>query len=173
MKKDFVLPILVLTLICMLISSALAVTNSFTAPVITSAAAARAESARNSIIPEADGFELMQLDGLPATVTEVYKSTNNVGYIFMLKTPGYGGDINLICGIKEDGTIIACKTLSQTETKGLGTKVTETPFESQFVGKDASLDEVSVISGATISSKAYINAIEDAFAAVEIAKEVQ
>lgn len=173
MKKDFVLPILALTLICLLISAALAFTNSFTAPVIEKAAAERAEAARSEVIPAADSFELITVDGLPATVKEVYKTTNNVGYIFMLTAAGYGGDISIICGIAPDGSIIATKTLQQTETKGLGTKITEEPFAGQFPGKDASLSGVDAITGATISSKAYINAIKDAFTAYDIVKGVQ
>ncbi|MBR2880620.1 MAG: FMN-binding protein, partial [Oscillospiraceae bacterium] len=55
-------------------------------------------------------------------------------------------------------------TLSHGETAGLGTKVTEDGFRSQFPGKDASLEGVDAIGGATISSSAYIRAIEDVFA---------
>ncbi len=173
MKKDFVLPILALTLICLIISAALAITNSFTEPVIAKAATDRAEAARSEVIPDADGFELIKADGLPATVKEVYKTTNNVGYIFMLAASGYGGDINIICAISPDGTIIATKTLAHTETKGMGSKITEEPFAGQFPGKDSTLEGVDAISGATISSKAYIGAIKDAFAAYEIVKGVQ
>lgn len=172
MKKDFVLPILVLTVICLLISAALAVTNSVTEPVITAAAAARAEEARNAIIPDAEGFELMKLSGLPATVTEVYQSTNDVGYVLMLTTTGYGGEIKLICGIDNAGLIIAAQTLSQSETKGLGTKAIE-KIESVLPGVDQALNGVDAVSGATITSKGYISAIQDAFKAFEIAKEAQ
>ena len=168
MKKDFIIPILVLVLICLVISAALAFTNSATAPVIEAAAANRAEAARNDVIPDADGFEQLDFDGLPKTVTEVYKATNDIGYIFMLTAKGYGGQMKLICGIDTDGNIIACKTLEQSETKGLGTRVTEEPFESRFAGADASLDGVSAITGATISSTAYIGAVKDAFTAFEI-----
>ena len=170
-KKDFVMPILVLTIICLVITAALAVTNSFTQPVIEDAAAQRAQQARAEIIPDAEDFELMELEGLPGTITEVYKTTNEVGYIFMISTTGYGGEMNLICGIDQEGKIISVKTLSHSETKGMGSKTTEEPFRSQFVGKDSSLDGVQAISGATISSTAYINAINDAFAAWNIAKE--
>jgi electron transport complex protein RnfG len=173
MKKDFVLPIVVLTLICLIISAGLAITNNYTEPVIAKAAADRAEAARSAVIPEAESFELLEAGGLPATVKEVYKTTNNVGYIFMLTAPGYGGDINILCGIAPDGTILATKTLQQSETKGLGSKITEAPFAGQFPGKDASLDGVDAISGATISSRAYLGAIKDAFAAFDIVKGVQ
>jgi electron transport complex protein RnfG len=170
-KKDFVMPIVVLTVICLVITAALAITNSFTQPVIEEAAAERAQAARAEIIPEAEDFVLMELEGLPATITEVYKTTNDVGYIFMITTTGYGGEMDLICGIDQQGCIISVKTLSHSETKGMGSKTTEEPFRSQFVGKDSSLDGVEAISGATISSTAYINAINDAFTAWNIAKE--
>ena len=172
MKKDFVLPVIVLALICLVISAALAFTNSVTQPVIEEAASKRAEAARSDVIPDAEGFELLEIDGLPKTVTEVYKTTNDIGYIFMLTAKGYGGDIKLICGVDNDGKIISCKTLEQSETKGLGTRITESPFESQFVGADAALDGVSAITGATISSSAYISAVQDAFTAFELVKEV-
>ena len=171
-KKDFVLPILVLTVICLVISAALAVTNSFTAPVITKAAAARAEEARNAIIPSAEGFEQVDTDGLPATDTEAYKSTNNVGYVFMLTTTGYGGDIKLICGIDPDGKMIGIKTLEQSETKGLGTKAID-KLESLIPGKDSALDGVDAVSGATITSKGYLSAVNDALKAFELVKEGQ
>jgi len=168
--KDFVKPILVLTLICIFISAALAFTNQKTAPIIAEAERVKAEQARKEVLPEADSFTLMELTGLPTTVLAVYKADNGAGYVFMLSTKGYGGEMKLICGIDADGKITECNTLSQSETKGLGTKTTLPEFRDQFVGKDSSLSGVETISGATISSKPYINAIKDAFTAYEMAK---
>lgn len=170
-KNDFVKPIVVLMLICLVISAALAYTNKITAPIIAEAERIKAEQARIEVLPEADSFTLLELTGLPSTVTAVYKADNGAGYVFMLTTKGYGGAIRLICGIDKDGKITDTNTLSQSETKGLGTRITQAPFRSQFNGKDASLDGVETISGATISSRPYINAIKDAFTAFEIAKE--
>lgn len=171
MKKDFVMPILVLTLICLIISAVLAFTNSKTEPVIVLAAQERAEEARNEIIPSATGFKKLEIDGLPSTITEVYATENDVGYVFMITTTGYGGEMQLICGIDNDGRIISCKTLKHSETKGMGSKTAEDDFRNQFVGKDSSLDGVSAISGATISSNAYLGAINDVFTAYEAVKE--
>jgi electron transport complex protein RnfG len=173
MKKDFVMPIVILTAICLFISAALAITNYFTEPIIVKAAAERAEAARNEAIPEAEGFELIALDGAPATIKEVYKTTNDVGYIFMITTAGYGGEMKLICAIDNDGNIITCKVLAQSETKGLGSRITEEAFAGQFPGKNSALEGVSTLTGATISSKAYVNAVKDAFAAFELVKEAQ
>lgn len=169
-KNDFVKPIVVLMLICLVITAALAYTNKVTAPLILKAEKEKAEAAQKEVLPEADSFKPMELSGLPSSVTAIFKADNGSGYVLMLTAKGYGGPMKLICGIDADGIITACRTLSQTETQGLGTKTVEPKFRDQFIGKDSSLTGVETISGATISSKAYIGAIKDAFAAYEIAK---
>ena len=160
--------IIVLTAICLVISAVLAVVNDVTSPVIAQAAAARAEEARREVLPEADGFELVSVEEVPESVTEVYRATNHTGYVFMLTAKGYGGDMNLTCAIGGDGKIIACKTLSHSETAGLGSKTAGDDYRNQYIGQDSTLSGVSAISGATISSTTYYNAIKDAFTAFEI-----
>ena len=49
-------PIVVLCLICVVITGALAATNSATAPVIKAAEEAAAQAARTELLPEADGL---------------------------------------------------------------------------------------------------------------------
>ena len=168
--KEIMKPILVLMLICLVITAALAFTNEKTAPIIEQTEKAQAEAAQKEVLPEADVFTQLEPTGLPSTVTAVYKAENGAGYVFMMTAKGYGGDMNLICGMDADGKIVACKTLSHSETQGLGSKTTEDAFRGQFTGKDAALDGVETISGATISSKAYIGAIKDAFTAYELVK---
>jgi len=169
-KYDFIRPVVVLMLICLVISTALAFTNEKTAPLIELAEKTKAETARKEVLPDADTFTQMELTGLPAIVTAVYKADNGVGYVLMITAKGYGGDMKLICGIDSDGKIVASRTLSHSETQGLGSKTAEAGFRDQFAGKDASLAGVEAISGATISSKAYIGVIKDAFTAYDIAK---
>ena len=168
MKNDFVMPILVLTLICLIFTGALAFTNSITEPIIAAAAAERENSARYALIPAAEGFELIAVDGLPATVREIYKSTNDVGFIFIVTANGYGGELRIMCGIDATGTIIRSSVLAHSETKGLGAKIEDPPFADQFAGVDRQLVGVVAISGATISTNAYMNAIRDAFAAYDL-----
>lgn len=172
--KEIVNPIIVLSCICLVITALLACTNMITSPIITAAENKKAEEARAEVLSEADSFELLKVDSLPEMVDEVYVANNGTGYVFMLTTKGYGGDMKLICGIKSDGTIEACKTLSHSETSGLGSKTAEDPYRSQYNGKTSdTLSEVDAISGATISSVAYKSAIEDAFEAYEIVKEAE
>jgi len=172
-KSDFVMPIAVLMLICLVMSALLAGTNFITEPIITAGDAQRAEQARIDALPEADGFTLLDAQ-LPegSTVTEVYEATNGAGYVFMVSTTGYGakGSLQIICSIDADGKIVNTDTLAHDETPGLGTKVTEEGFRSQFPGADASMSGIDTISGATISSSAYVNAIADVFAVYESIK---
>ena len=53
-------PIVVLCLICVVITGALAATNSATAPVIKAAEEAAAQAARTELLPEATGFTLVE-----------------------------------------------------------------------------------------------------------------
>ena len=166
-KADFVQPIAVLTAICLITSLLLAAVNFVTRPVIDATELAIAEAARAEVLPGADGFTRVEAE-LPegSFVTEVYKADNGAGYVFMVTCSGYGGKntMNLICGVDSEGRIVETKTLSHKETAGLGSKVTEDDFKSQFVGRDG-LDGIDTISGATFSSNYYIDGIRSALEA--------
>lgn len=175
MKKSFneiIKPVLVLVCICLVVTTLLAYINSVTSPIIAKADQEKTEQAMSEVLTEADGFEKLEIENLPDRVTEIYTANNGSGYVFMLTTKGYGGDMKLICGMKADGTIEQCKTLSHAETSGLGSKTAEDPYRNQYCGKNSdTLSEVDAITGATISSTAYKNAIEDAFKAYDMVKE--
>ena len=177
MKKSFneiIKPVLVLVCICLVVTALLAYINSVTSPIIAKAEQEKTEQAMSEVLAEADGFNPLKIENLPERVTEVYSAQNGSGYVFMLTTKGYGGDMKLICGMKADGTIEQCKTLSHAETSGLGSKTAEDPYRNQYSGKSAdTLSEVDAITGATISSTAYKNAIEDAFKAYNMVKEAE
>ena len=155
-KRRRISPVLVLVSICLIIAGALALTNSKTASVIAEAERARAEEARQEVLPDADSFTLLEAEDLPTSVTEVYRADNGAGYVFMLEVNGYGGKMKLICGMDSSGHITQCQTLSHEETPSIG-----------------STDGIDTISGATISSRTYIGAIQDAFTAYEMVKEAE
>ena len=175
MKKSFneiIKPVLVLVCICLVVTALLAYINSVTSPIIAKAEEEKTRQAMTEVLSEADSFEKLEIENLPERVTEAYSATNGAGYVFMLTTKGYGGDMKLICGMDADGVIEQCKTLLHAETSGLGSKTAEDPYRNQYCGKSAdTLREVDAITGATISSNAYKNAIEDAFKAYDMVKE--
>jgi len=170
MKKDFIMPVVVLSMICLFVTGALAIGHSFTQPVIAAAAAERARLAMREIIPEADGFEPLELAGLPATVNSVYRTTNNVGYIFIVTTAGFGGGITTISGIDPDGRIIRTAVLSHSETPTFAAPVFAEPHISQFWGHTRyGIEDIAVLSGSTVTAVAFRNGLRDAFYAFELA----
>ncbi len=174
MKKDTLKSIIVLTSICLVIAVAMALTNSVTAPVIEDAENKAASEALQIVLPEADGFTELELDGLPETVSAVYAGNGCGGYAVMLSAKGYNSSSPMVIavGIDAGGNITKCHVVSCSgETSGIGSKVSEDKFLSLFDGADEKLENVDAISGATISSKAFINAVKDAFEAYNTAKE--
>jgi len=172
MRKTYVMPLLVLTVICLVVSSALAFMDSITSPVILDAAAERAQVAMAEKIPDATGFERIDLDSvngsLPSSIREIYRTNNGIGYIFIAAVNGFSGDITVICGIDPGGRIISCSTLSNTETRGIGTILEQESFLAPFKGLDNNLEGIDTVAGATISTRAYIHAIEDIFTAFRL-----
>jgi electron transport complex protein RnfG len=167
------MPLLVLTVICLVVSGALAMMNSITYPIISSAAAERAQVSMIETVPNAAGFEpveLSQIEELPASIREIYRTTNDVGYVFIASVNGFSGNIVVICGIDSDGNIIKSSTLSHTETKGIGTIIEQESFLGSFNGLDSRLEGIDTVAGATISTRAYIHAIEDIFIAFELVR---
>ena len=174
--KDIIKPIIVLASICLVVTALLAYVNKITAPIITAAEEKAASDARAEVLKEAKSYKKLELKKLPEGVTEVFEGDNNSGYVFMMTQKGYGGDIKLICGIKNDGTLEAVKTLSHSETSGIGSKVVDnnTGLNQKFAGTKAEdQDKVQAISGATISSTAYKKAVASAFEAYRLIKEAK
>jgi len=173
-KKTYVMSLLVLTVICLVVSGALAMMNGLTAPEIAADAEKRAQDSMVEIIPDATGFDPLDLggfDGLPPTIREVYKTTNDVGYIFIAAISGFSGDIIVICGIDTDGRIIESATLAHTETKGIGTIIEQESFLGSFRGLDSGLEGVDTVTGATISTRAFIHAVDDILTAFEVIRD--
>ena len=165
-KQGIIKAVVVLVVICLVISGALAVVNSFTAPVSAANAEARETAARQELIPEAGSFEQVT-DGLPENVLSAYvgKAADGSG-------KGFGGTIQVMVAISPEGTILRCKTLDvSSETKTLGGQTANESYYGQYEGQDSSLSGVQVISGATITSTAYKGCVQTAFAAYETVKE--
>jgi electron transport complex protein RnfG len=84
---------------------------------------------------------------------------------------GFSGYIGIMVGILPDGTIKNTEVLQQNETPGLGTLMLDAKFKDQFNGKKSGEfnltvkkdgGDVDAITAATISSRAYCDAIQRA-----------
>ncbi len=83
--------------------------------------------------------------------------------------PASGEYIIVRVSMTADGRIIDCITVSEAETDGLGDACADESFYGQFVGKnEENYTEIDAISGATMTTDGYKQAIERAFAAVKV-----
>ena len=157
--------VLVLVCICSVMAILLALTNSITAPVIKKNQDAAANEALLQVMPDGKDFEKIDISAytLPATVTEAYKEANG-GYVFTLTTTGYSSGFVIMCGVNADGTVSGAVCLASTETLG-----EEKTFGDNFKGKNSEeVGAVDTISGATKTTGAYKNAVNDALNAAII-----
>lgn len=82
-----------------------------------------------------------------------------IGSIFLLKSSGYGGDIRFLVAVSDD-KIKDIKILTHLETPGLGARIEEADFTSQFNNAPLSRKDYDTITGATISSSSVIDAVK-------------
>lgn len=108
------------------------------------------------------------------------KKTATGNFVLETKGAGYGikgGDeyhpasneyiIVRVC-VTPDLRIIDCFTVSEAETDGLGDACADESFYGQFAGKtEETYTEIDAISGATLTTNGYTQAIERAFNAVK------
>jgi electron transport complex protein RnfG len=119
---------------------------------------------------ENDVIDLDVYDGvLDSDIRAVYTVKLNgetVGYCVNVIGKGFGGDINLMVGYQPDKSIRGVSIVSHGETPGVGSKVGNAAYLSQYDGLSGELTiskrgdaDITAISGATISSKAVHQAI--------------
>ena len=162
-------PIVVLCVICIVITGALAATNAATAPVILEAKLEAERLARMELLPEADDFT--RVDGVSVdNVSDVYAANNGTGSVITSTAKGYGGTMTVMTSFGPDGTIKQIKVTEQAETQGIGIKVAGTPsYWERYQGQPATELKINkdggtidAENGATISSRALARAVSSA-----------
>ena len=174
MRKQIIKPVLILLALCMVVSAAISVTNFFTEAIIiahgdekiTHNIALLLPATIETIETECDAFTYYDCMGADGEL---------LGRAYLINAKGYGGPISLMVGIKSDGILAGISILSSSETPGLGKKAENAEFLGQFINKDVDAfsvvkgmmnanDQISAISGATISTKAITDAINTVLA---------
>ena len=166
--KEFAIPTVALFLICLVATTLLAVTNKVTAPKIAELSAQTEVETRQKVLPAATQFgETQEMKGGSGT----YAVGNEVGYVFVTVSKGYGGDVKIMTGVDKNGAVTGISPLELNETAGLGMKAQNASFLDQFKGKvkdiavnknSASGNEIQALTGATITSKAVTAAVNEA-----------
>lgn len=158
--------VVVLVAICVVFATVLAAVNSITAPIIAEQLAGAANQAYEAVMPDAAGFEDVDLSAysLPATVKEAKRETSGKGFAIKLETKGYGTGMVLIVGVATDGTVTGATCVTSTETNG-----DEKTYGGNFAGKDKDgVLSVELIAGSTLTTSAYRGAVVDAINAATI-----
>jgi len=170
--------LLSLTLISLGASAALGYVYEFTkGPIELSILNKKLDAIKNVVPdftnnPNEEMYKLPAGDGDSLEVYPARKDGELIGVaVKTFSKKGYSGMISLMAGFKPDGTIINITILEQKETPGLGTKMGEPGFKDQFIGKNPNEfklkvkkdgGKVDAITAATISSRAFCEAIQKA-----------
>jgi electron transport complex protein RnfG len=154
-------PVIFLAVIVTISVVILIALNGVTSSIVEERRAEEIKDTLEKIFPEMSEYKLED------EVYMIYHDSEKTGYAFIASGSGYGGDIDILVGLDSDFKIKDISILTQTETPGLGARITESAFTDQFKGLSA--DEVALksnngmidaITGATISSKAVVDAVK-------------
>jgi electron transport complex protein RnfG len=136
--------------------------GSVTSSVVKSRRREEIKSTLEEIFPEMSEYEL------EGEVYVIYQDGGKTGYAFIASGSGYGGNIDILVGLDNNFNIKDISVLRQTETPGLGSRITESTFTDQFKGLSAGevalrADDgrIDAITGATISSKAVVDTVRE------------
>ena len=159
-------PAVVLVVICAIVGFLLGTVNNLTLPTIMANREARAWATYSSLIPEASDFVALECD-VPG-VTACMEAADDRGFAITAQAKGYSSQVPMAVAFDDEGVITNVIGMDNTETPGLGTKVKDAAFTDQFIGRAAepmTLDDIDAITGATISSKAALAALNEAIEA--------
>ena len=163
MKKILHLTIF-LALVAAIAGAALGLANSLTAPVIANNELKAEKENLVAIYPDVPDSAFSQVEkDVSDTIEKIFK-VEGKGYVFKMKVSGYKDGTSFLVALDDKGTVIDYVAISNGDTQGLGTKVTEEPFRESLKGKDATSDEIlnDTISGATVSSRPVVEGIQEA-----------
>ena len=100
---------------------------------------------------------------------EVTAVPADLGEVYSITKPGFG-ELPLTVSItkSDDGTVTSLTVDASIQTAGIGDRVADTAFTSQFIGKTGPFvlgENVDAMAGATISSAAVVDAVNELLAA--------
>lgn len=131
--------------------------------------------------PVEESFEVTSPDGFVLKLFPAKKNGELVATaVESVSNKGFGGEVKIMVGFRPDGTIINYQVLDHKETPGLGTKMADwfktDKGDQSIIGKNPGSNnltvkkdggEVDAITAATISSRAFLDALATAFNALK------
>ena len=178
--KNMVVVLFTITLVA---SAAVGGVYTITKEPIAQAKVAAVNAALQQVLPEyeATTSQTIEVNSLPIVTHTATVADKAVGYaIESLSKNGFGGAVRLMVGFDTEGTILNINVLEQKETPGLGTKMADegNPLLASLKEKKASEvnmtvkkdgGDIDALTAATISSRAYAEAVAVAYEAFKVA----
>ncbi len=183
--------ILSLTLIAIVAAVALAAVYTVTKEPIEASQNSKKNDAIQLVLPDFDGkvqdMEIAAAEGeQPVLLHMAYDKKGDLygAAVETYTNIAYSGSFTIMVGFDAEGTITGTEVLLMNETPGLGDKIdkSKSSFPEQFVGKNPGQSSIQVkndggdidaITAATISSRAFCDAVNRAYTAFLKAKEVK
>ena len=184
MKSTLVNMTAVLFGITLVASAGVGVVNMITEEPIALAKKAATKSALTEVLPAFESTEeqTLTIDELPITVYTARNGGEVAGYAVQTMTKqGFNGVVRLMVGFTPDGEVVNVNVLEQSETPGLGTKMADEgnvllgSIQGQKLENKKLVDgklavtkdggDVDALTAATISSRAYVDAVNRAWMA--------
>ena len=175
--------VLVLFTITLLSSAAIGGVYMLTEKPIAQAKVAAVNDALKQVLPEyeATTSQDIEVNTLPIKVHTATVADKAVGYaVESISKNGFGGEVRLMVGFDTEGTILNINVLEQKETPGLGTKMADEGNVLLASLKDKNAAQINLtvkkdggdidaLTAATISSRAYAEAVAVAYEAFKVA----
>ena len=179
-ESNFINMVSTLFIVSVIAALALGSVYSITKKPIALAKKKKLEQAIKTVLPEFDSLKTEKIalgDGSSDSLVFYIASKNKKIIGTAVKTfsmKGFGGKIELMVGFLNDGTINNTAIVSHKETPGLGDKmdIKKSNFSVQFRGKNPDKynlhvtkdgGDVDAITAATISSRAFCDAVDRAY----------
>ena len=169
---ETVRPVVVLVSICMVAGALLGAVHMMTSPIADANAEKKAQETYAALVPEAKEFVPVEctVEGCTAALEARDAAGDVIAYVIVAQSKGYGGQVPIAVAFGRKGTVKNITAMTNDETPGLGTKIAADSYIGQYVGLEAApttADDIDLISGATISSKAALAAFNIAVEAYE------
>ena len=174
--------VIVLTVVAVVAGLLLGYVNKLTAEPIAQANAKALSDAIALVVPGFDNEpaanpDTIEVDGVTYKIYKATKGDKFIGAAVESSANGFGGALTVLVGFDADGKIIDYSLLSHAETPGLGSKAADwfkkggkgditgkNPGDKPLtVSKDGG--EIDAITASTITSRAFLNAVNAAYAA--------
>ena len=176
---------LVLFLITAVVAGLLGLVNALTADRIAALTKEKQQRAISSVLSAAAYEALPVPEGADNTVAAAYIARNvesTAGWVIEVRPSGFGGELDLMVGVRADGTVSGVSVISHSETSGLGAVAAQNSakgaaFRDQFIGTGGTLavrkdgGTIDALTGATVTSRAVTKGVNAALACAALLAE--